>query len=62
MSLISSGRAPKPPPTPHECPRCHRAQKGRALCSACARTPVLFAGLETGPKPKAVQFSLFGDK
>jgi hypothetical protein len=51
-----------PPPTPNECPRCHRSQKGRALCSACARTPVFFAGLETGPKPKAVQFSLFGDK
>ena len=45
-----------------ECPRCHTPQKGRKLCSSCARTPVLFAGMETGPKEKPKppeQFSMF---
>jgi hypothetical protein len=49
----------------NKCPGCHRPQKNRKLCSACARTPALFAGMETRPKPPpppAEQFSLFNQQ
>ena len=46
----------------HECPGCHRPQKTSKLCSACERTPALFKGMETRPKPPPPppeQFSMF---
>jgi len=39
----------------HECPRCHFEHERPGLCPACARTSVLFAGMDTSlpaPKPK----------
>lgn len=33
---------------PNECPRCHRPQRTREVCSACARTGTLFPGMDTG--------------
>jgi len=44
----------------HECPGCHRPQRGRELCSACERTPSLFPGMSTRPARKMKQQSLFG--
>lgn len=32
----------------NECPRCHKSQRTREICSACKRTPALFPGMDTG--------------
>jgi len=49
-------------PKQNECPVCHKPQRTKALCSACARTGELFPGVRPGhaERKRAEQLSMFG--